>query len=293
MRREICRISSRAGLPTGSPHRTRDDLHTTLGITLTRSWGKGKKLRLILRNHTYALNPQKSYTFFRLEGEAQKGPIRLRLYGYGIPAYLVRYFPELDSTPVRWRPAYYRSTAIGAYGRWRVGRRLWLTLEGRGKWWDYVPQFNEYDTWALWGQIRMSVSRAGVGLGVERAWARATDEPGETPLTSDDPDYSYVAYEGVGWLRLRERPEIMAEGYGRLRWFVTAKPFERDPYHVGRKDRDFRLTLRIRIPVNRRLSLSGRYRLELRRTTSPAFPEIFEVKSYNRHRFSLGFQALL
>lgn len=279
--------------PYRFPHRTRDDLHTTVGVSLRRSFGRGRLFRFTLRSHTYALNPQKSYTFYRFDGRFARGEARFALYGYLIPAYLVRYFPELDSTPLRWRPALYRASALGLYGQWPVGEALTLRLEGRGKWWDYVAQFNEYDTWALWGRVRLAGRRAGIGLGAERAWARATDQPGENPLTSDDPDYSYQAYEGEGWVRLWNKPEITLRGYLRLRQFVTRKPFALDPYHAGRKDRDYRVSLTAALPLNRRLQVLVRYRLELRRTTSPALPQIFEVKDYTRHRLALGTHILL
>jgi hypothetical protein len=79
----------------------------------------------------------------------------------------------------------------------------------------------------------------------------------------------------------------------RLRVFTTYKPYAEDPFHSGREDTEYRGTLSLDYGINRRLSVIGRYALEIRTTTSPAKADIDEVKDYTRNIGSLGLRFTL
>ncbi len=128
--------------------------------------------------------------------------------------------------------------------------------------------------------------------------ARAADEVGEEPETSDDGDASYDrdSYRLSFEYRPPANPLLLngvnVSGQFQDYYYTSEKPLVDDPTHVGRNDRIYRFAIEGDTdPVIGRVSLYAGYRFTERTSTSPAGfvgQDVGEEKDYTDNRTWIG-----
>jgi len=129
----------------------------------------------------------------------------------------------------------------------------------------------------------------------EYAAAKAVDSVLETPETSDDSDGTYerdLYRLGITW-----RPRFLRPLFNRadlsgllmLYYFPTEKELFEDPFHSGRKDTVYKISLSFERRLNSRLTVNIAGRYTERTVDSPWPGDITLDKDYDKYRIWLGF----
>jgi len=132
----------------------------------------------------------------------------------------------------------------------------------------YGPGFVEYDANA--NEVGLAVTarparglRIDAGYALRQSRARGHDEIGEARATSDDNDTTYdqdeyelrVRWEvGRWWGR---RTALVASGRVERRFYLTSKSVADDPYHAGREDTAWLVSLRAVVGMSESLRLEA------------------------------------
>jgi len=280
--------------PERFPFSTVDDLI----LRLTTTFLHPGKVRYSIRvgQNNFLRNPDKDY--LRLVFSAKFHTFVLRL-SY-IPRYLLRYYPDIDTPSGDYKACRYSYNSLRLGFERSLTRSVSLKITGSLFGYHYSPSFTEYSNRGYSGEVSLNLKRRtfffSLGGFYERSLAKATDQPGETPETSEDPDISYWRWgtklsltKKLGSFRItlsyRYRYKDFIERK-KLQWIV-------DPFHRDRIDRDHRIYLRVSYPINRRISLYLRGLYELRNVESPYWEQIYEIKDYKRKVFYFGLNSLL
>lgn len=273
--------------PARFPFRSADDVD----LNLTTSWryrpGRDDRLRVRLTAllHQFVSNPENSYAVVRggIDIGLRQGST-LSARGTCMPSYLIRNYRVPGDAPDLYLPCRFAEYLAGLDLRQRLGP---VALAGgyRFGYDDYVQAFEVYDS-------RCHRLRAGADLSFGRPFAVSVDyEHRLAQARGPVPDISYrqhgVDVRAVS--RPRGHPRLSFEaGYGiAVRAYSTANPPGVDPSHAGRVDQieQFRLQVGYRLGAAR---LEASYEHEWRRTNSPNYELIEDIKQYRRSVFVLG-----
>jgi hypothetical protein len=282
------------GRPYRFPIETSDDLAIRGGLGFELDLGN-TAVDLEYRGYQYLKNSIKSYQVIHAGLRQDLGStFDVQLRYVFLPDYMIRHYPVLDSGPRVYRPCTFIEH-LGELGlQARLGR---VTLAGFGSLGilNYGTDFDHYDSdlLGLGGSLTYRFSRdlySRLEYEYRMSSADGADIPRKTDLSND---------RHTGKLLLRKRRflwprlDVSVSLQYMLRIFTTDKPHAVDPYHSQREDSEYQGRLSLDYEINRRLTVLARYSLVVRTTTSPAKPEIDEVKDYTRNVVTAGLRFTL
>lgn len=280
--------------PEKYPFLTTDDFITRLTAAL--SYPGKFSFGLRVTENSFLKNVEKDYINLGVWVSAKGASFEFKK----IPRFLLRYYPDFESPQNEYKACRYNLNLLRASYDFRFSP-FQLRLLGELSGLHYSPPFMEYDTKGKKGTITLTYRKITSTFSItgfyERTLARAWDQKGEVPETSDDPDISYKRW-GVEAKFAQSLKNLPLEFGFSYRWrykkFTSRKIIpELDPFHIGRKDRDYRVKLETRYRLNRRIFLFLRGTIEKRWVSSPYKSFIYEIKDYKRHIFSIGFRSIL
>ena len=255
---------------------------------------RSTSLRFAGRLRLYTVNGDKSFSKLSARLlENRPGVAYLRAEYSVIPSYRIR--PIWDEDTGEYRGCDYRKHGFSL----ELGSDRSLPVDVRASWdydvYRYDPDFVEYDSEAGTYGVRFvlrprSGVRVDLGYELRMSRARGSDEPGETRATSDDSDTTYdqdawearLRWRAAGW----EQGPLIVTGRVRhaRRYFLTSKEPEDDPYHRGREDRFWTVTLGAEAPLTRDVALEGFVEYRGRSSNSEVVENIGGVKDYGAWR---------
>jgi hypothetical protein len=172
-----------------------------------------------------------------------------------------------------------------------------LILENNQRFYNKPFLENDIDAWEVRGTFYWRPHRHwnfSTDYSFEKATARATDSVGEIPEFSDDSDGSYkrdLYRLGITWKspflkKFVERIDL--SGLLMIYWFTTDKDLFEDPYHAGRKDTVYKVTLGARRKLSQEITANVGWRFTERSVESPWPGDITLDKDYSKYRVWLG-----
>ncbi len=271
--------------------------------------GKTFEARLTMSSWRYAENDVKnnqSYSLLLKHPGWGKDNFQLSLYK--APFAYLRNFKHRgpltpQSTPMVYTPFEYTSnSATLKYWR-RYSKKIDATLRVGRSIRFYNKEFMENDVWE-WNFGGLASYRIAAPFKVSFEYlysnveARGANEVGETRENSDDGDGTYErdSYRISGYFypkgRIPKVSTIALKYQYQVYFFTTGNDPNDDPFHVGRKDKVYRIettwsTRKIVGPV----SFEGGYRFTERTSTAPGGGDdaaIGEAKDYTDNRFWTG-----
>jgi hypothetical protein len=229
----------------------------------------------------------------------------LEVSAYHAPMAYIRELPDRPpftprSVPIEWKPFKYAYNSLSLLYYHRFSAAMSATVRLGRVMRFYNRPFLENDNWEWNGEVGINrrISRrlrVAFKYRYSHADARGYDTVGETKATSDDSDPSYErdSYEltfyvyprGSLWKTRLLTLRFQYQPY----FFISKKPLHEDPFHTGRKDEIYRITLEADSrPLWGPASFSLGYRFTKRVTHSPWKGDIAEDKDYEENRLWLG-----
>jgi len=282
--------------------KSHDDSITHMGLTIDFN-RKTTKLQFRCMSHQYAVNPIKNYQSLSLnltQDFLKRNFFQARYML--LPQFHIRYYYDNDSR------SYERCDFREQLITLKLGRKILPTtttsiIYKLGSY-DYKSYFDEYDTRMdqFGAKISQKLSkdiRTSIEYAYKCAKAKAYDEEGETPLTSDESDISYVGNEvklDLKWDANKrvKIPLIIGIVYKyENRAYTTKKSIEDDPFHRDRKDSKHTLSCKSEFKITRNVGVDVSYTCRKRDTHSPMKERIAEVKDYTNHIISAGLKFII
>jgi len=234
----------------------------------------------------YALNGFKSWNMYSLyirQDFAKKSSIQLA-YQY-IPYFYVRTYRDEDLVsiygyePRTFKPFEFSKEHYGLTFRTKIRKKLSTRLNVGVHRYFHNQYFTEYDAEKLYIGTKFTypvTQKLKITTGYQFAYneAKGTDEPGESKLTSDDPDGTFLehktdirlAYILPKWFHKSHSFEI--KGNFISRGFNTLKAYRNDPTHVGRLDLLFNTTLQYNLRLSKRIKTGIFFNYNFRNSTN-------------------------
>ena len=277
------------------------------GEVRRRFLGMGQtRLRAKAQHWQYTNNPIKNnqeFDFYLRQYFGSSKSVEL-YYTYAPEQYIRMLSDRAPFTPAEdpivWDEFRFTKNVFGLAYRHRASRRisLKLNLEKNLRYYNQTFIENDIDASEIRGTIYLDPHRSwnfSADYSYEYAKARAVDSVGETPETSDDSDGTYerdLYRLGITWKprflrKLIDRVDL--SGLLMLYYFPTEKELFDDPYHAGRKDTVYKVSLGFERRLNKQLTVdvSGRY--TVRTVDSPWPGDITLDKDYDKYRIWVGF----
>jgi len=288
--------------------RTEDDLvlSPSLDVELRRQvlgWGQ-TRLGISVQTWQYCFNPIKDNTEIASHLRQYLGGSRsLEIAYLYAPMQYIRQLSDREAfsdpdLPLLWRGFLFSKNVTTITYRQRLNRSFSgkILVENNLRYYNRPFLENDIDAWEIRGNLVWRAHRrldVSLDYSYEDAAARAVDSVGETPLISDDSDASYVRdlYRlGLTWEPRFLRPwvdQIDVVGLLMLYWYTTDKDLFEDPYHAGRRDSNYRLSLELRRHVSRKLTVRlGTFFTE-RAVDSPWPGDVALDKDFTKQRYWL------
>lgn len=275
-----------------------------------RLTGKPLGVRFRLSYWYYVENDIKNNDSYqvRISHPGPFGRDSFELTGYYAPRAYIRNFRDRPPYAPLTDPAVYtefsvasNSFGVGYFRRW-TGQVESTVNVGRSIRY-YNQPFMENDNWE-WNVGGNVVYRFTKQYAIRGEYiysdvdARAADEVGEEPETSDDGDASYdrdsyrIAFEFRPKKNRYRLNGVNVSGQFQDYYYTSEKPLVDDPTHVGRNDRIYRFEGEVDTdPVIGRVALYAGYRYSQRTSTSPAGfvgQDVGEEKDYTDNRTWIG-----
>lgn len=271
-------------------HQSTDDLVVAPGLDLEARrdlFALGQtRVRVRAKRWMYANNPIKTNTdldFFLRQYVGRRQS--LELYLHASPFQYIRHLsdrsPLVDpATPLAWEAFRFQRNIWNLTWRQTVSRKVSATLVFERNFRYYNREFMENDiaAWELRGSLSWTVSPA-VSLSGDYSYedgnGRGIDQVGEVPGNSDnsDPSYERDLYRLGVDLTLPQLARYV-DGIGLtflfMDYYYTAQgPLVDDPYHVGRRDLNYKYTLELERKLSRDVTLRVATRRSSRTVESP------------------------
>jgi len=271
-----------------------------------RYFGMGRtSFRFKLQHWQYTHNPIKNnqqFDFYLRQFVGSGKSLELS-YFYAPEQYIRELSDRAPFTPaedpVIWHAFNFTKNVLAVAYRHRLSRQISvkLILEKNLRYYNQPFIENDIDASEIRGTLYWSPHRRwqfSVDYSYEHAKARAIDTTGETAETSDDSDATYdrdLYRLGITW-----RPQFLkklvdridASGLVMLYYYPTDKELFEDPFHAGRTDNVYKVSLGFerRILRSVTLDLAGRY--TVRTVDSPWPGDITLDKDFTKYRIWLG-----
>jgi len=274
--------------PDRFPFETYDDLVTRQDCQLllrTRTIANRTttiNLRAATTNH--AVNRQKDYQTLNAGVRQSFGKIALKCDYLHIPRYLIKYYP--DPVSAGYAECAFSEHLLALKTSFLPSERIALHVRAAREWDNYMPDFRVYDTqaWRVGADLDLAVNpryEPAFGYEFKDALARGPN-----------PDLSYRQHSGsienLFNLRFPRLAKLSLDYKIDYRIYTTDLPPVADTPHSGRTDFTHQFTFYGLIPILRFLDITGAYHYELRRASSPTYPEIGVIKNYDKYQLSGG-----
>lgn len=238
------------------------------------------RLRARVKRWMYANNPIKTNTDFDFYARQYIGKRQsLELYLHAAPEQYIRQLTDRSpladpESPLLWREFRFQRNIWNLTWRQQVSRSLdaMLVFERNYRYYNREFMENDIEAWELRGSLSWTVGPVLTLSGdysYEDGNGRGLDEVGETITTSDDSDPSYERdlyrlEAEVSWPKLA--PVVDRVSFSFLfmdYYYTTQRSLVEDPYHLGRRDLNYKGS----VELQRRLSRELTARLSVRRTS--------------------------
>jgi len=282
---------------------TKDDLIIAPNLDIEArsnlvSWGQSR-LKFKVKRWMYARNPIKTNTDFHFYLRQYFGRKQsLELYFHFSPEQYIRQLSDrspLDDPelPINWTEFRFQRNVWNVTWRQKFNRRFSAKVLYEENYRYYNQPFveNDINAWEMRGNLTWRQSRAfvwNIDYSYENAHGRALDEPGETPLTSNNSDASYE--RDLYRLGVDIRHDVFSRLVDRLSlsflfmdyYYTTNKSLTQDPFHVGRRDMFYKGTVEVRRRVAKPLTLKLAVRRTERVVDSPWEGDITTDKDFTQ-----------
>lgn len=271
-------------------HQSTDDLVIAPGLDVEARrdlFALGQtRVRVRAKHWMYANNPIKTNTDFDFFLRQYFGKSRsLELYLHASPFQYIRHLSDRSplqdpEAPLEWYEFRFQRNIWNLAWRQTLSRRLSATLvfERNFRYYNRAFMENDIAAWELRGSLAWTVSKV-VSLSGDYSYedgnGRGLDEVGETLATSDDSDPSYerdLYRLGVD-LALPQLARYVDEiglTFLFMDYYYTAdKLLVEDPYHVGRRDLNYKYTVELQRKLSRDVTLRLAARRSSRTVESP------------------------
>ncbi|MBN1756028.1 hypothetical protein JW877_07425 [bacterium] len=259
-----------------------------------RLWGVTTSLGITLNYNLYSQNPYKNYLYIRPRLKLTKFYTTLTLAYTFIPEYTLRTFYD-DDQPYGQDHYPWCSYTLNRFTG-QINGPLWKKLDGSFRF-DYElmfynENFLEYDSRSYEIEPALGLNtplKLWLGYSYRLSDAQGIDEQGEQPLTSDDSDISYSEtqyYVSAEYNKIRLFGKTFGVGFKftyASREYTTEKTGLHDPYHSTREETKSSFNNFINLALNYNLSLELAYDYTFRKAESLVYPEISEIKDYQRN----------
>lgn len=271
-------------------HETTDDMVVAPGLDLEArrdivALGQ-TRVRVRAKHWIYANNPIKTNTdldFFLRQNIGRRQS--LELYLHASPFQYIRHLsdrsPLVDpETSLQWYSFRFQRNIWNLTWRQNVSRKLAATLVFERNFRYYNREFmeNDIEAWELRGSLGWTVSRV-VSLSADYSYedgnGRGFDEVGESLENSDnsDPSYERDLYRLGLDLALPQLARYVDEiglTFLFMDYYYTAQgSLVDDPYHVGRRDLNYKYTFELQRKLTRDVTLRVATRRSSRTVDSP------------------------
>ena len=244
------------------------------------------RFRFRVKRWTYLYNPIKTNTDFDFYARQYAGKDQsLELYLHAAPEQYIRQLtdrsPLVDpATPLQWLDFSFKRRIWNLTWRQTISRRLSGSLTYERNYRFYNREFMENDirAWELRGSLSWAASKVFTFSGdysYEDGAGRGYDEVGETRLSSDDSDPSYLRdlyrFETeIAWPKLARLFDSVSLTFLFMDYYYTTqKPLVLDPYHRGRRDLNYKGTIELQRRLNKALTARFAVRRSSRTVESP------------------------
>lgn len=271
-------------------HESTDDMVLAPGLDLEARrdiFDLGQtRVRVRAKHWIYANNPIKTNTdldFFLRQNIGKRQS--LELYLHASPFQYIRHLsdrsPLVDpDTALQWYSFRFQRNIWNLTWRQAVSRKLAATLVFERNFRYYNREFmeNDIEAWELRGSLAWNVSRVlslSGDYSFEDGNGRGLDEVGEAFATSDnsDPSYERDLYRlGVDLVlpQLERYVDEIGLTFLFMDYYYTAKrSLVDDPYHVGRRDLNYKYTVELQRKLTRDVTLRVAARRSSRTVESP------------------------
>jgi hypothetical protein len=283
--------------PYRFPFETHDDMITNIDFRLLlRNKFFGNRTTTfnigIDVNH-YLVNHQKDYQNLGFGIRQSFGRYALKVSYYIIPNYLIRYYrnPQEENNDYIGCEVQYQN--VQGKLSYMPNPLLSLSIAYNRKWDDYTEEFNMYDANS---HIIGFDSDITIKKNLELVFGYAfkisnIDSLSAIETTSEPvPDGAYNQHTvdaGIVWEFRFLKP---AELTFRYRYYFRnyATDFTTDSMHYGRQDNNHRMLVGAGFKIFPGMKMVLSYLKQWRIATSDIFPDIDEIKNYNKYRVSCG-----
>ncbi|MCB1184306.1 hypothetical protein KDM41_12795 [bacterium] len=249
------------------------------------AWGQ-TRLRFVVKHWKYTHNPVKTNTDFDFYLRQFFGRNNsLEFYGHFAPEQYIRQLSDRSplsdpESELEWLEFRFQRNVWNVAWRQKLRRNVWAKVHYEENYRYYNQPFieNDISAWEVRGNIRWRPHgywTLNFDYSYEDATARAIDEVGENPLTSDDSDGSYerdLYRVGVDITHPVFAPLIDRISLSFLfmdYYYTVDRPLPEDPYHVGRRDMFYKGTIDVRRALSDAVDLKLAVRRTDRVTSSP------------------------
>jgi hypothetical protein len=271
-------------------HESTDDLVLAPGLDLEArrdliALGQ-TRVRVRAKHWIYANNPIKTNTdldFFLRQNIGKRQS--LELYLHASPFQYIRHLtdrsPLVDpAAPLQWYSFRFQRNIWNLTWRQTVSRQLAATLIFERNYRYYNREFmeNDIEAWELRGSLAWTVSRV-VSLSGDYSYedgnGRGIDQDGEALATSNNSDPSYE--RDLYRLGIDLTPPQLARYVDKIGltflfmdyYYTVQRPLVDDPYHVGRRDLNYKYTVELQRRLSRDVTLRVATRRSSRTVESP------------------------
>ena len=269
-------------------------------------WDIGKtRFRFKVKRWMYTQNPIKTNTDLHWYVRQYFGRNKnLEAYYHYAPEQYIRLLGDRPpySDPgedVVYKPFKFTRNVANLNWRHTVSKKFsyQLLVEYNGRFYNKPFIENDIQAWEIRGQVAYRVVKKlklSFDYSYEDGKARAMDTEGETPETSDDGDGSYLRDLYRFGINLKTKwalpvfDTIDASYLFMDYYFPTFKFLFDDPFHVGRRDKVQKVTVKLVRRINKKMSVYGSFRYADRVVESPWYGDITLDKDYIQHRYWVG-----
>jgi len=266
-------------------------------------WDLGKtRFRTKVKRWMYTQNPIKTNTdldFYIRQYFGKKKS--LELYLHYAPLQYIRQlgdgsvYGQLES-----KPKEFRFTRNVAHLNWRhtVNKKLNYSVlfETNLRYYNEPFVENDVECWEVRGVVGYKVHKRlklQFDYSYEDASGRGLDTVEETIENSDDGNSGYerdLYRFGFSWTTpwLPQIDSITGSYLFMDYYYTTDRNIFDQPFQVGRRDKNTKVTVQLNHKVNRALSVYGTFRYSERKVESPWYGDITLDKDYFQHRYWVG-----
>ncbi|KPJ72037.1 hypothetical protein AMJ52_07715 [candidate division TA06 bacterium DG_78] len=283
--------------PYRFPFETHDDLISSidLGLLLRNKFfgNRTTTFNFDIRVNHYLVNNQKNYQILRIGIRQSFGRYAVKLSYYIIPNYLIRYYQNPQEENSNYIGCEVQYQNVQGKFSYMPNPLLSISIVYNRKWDDYREEFSLYDANShivgFDSDIKVK-KNLGLQFGYELKTSRIDSLSAIETTSEPIPDGAYNQHTvdaGIMWgFRFLKPTEVKLLYRYYFRNYST--DFASDSMHYGRHDHNHRILISTGFKIFPGMKIEVSYLKQWRIATSDIFPDIDEIKNYNKYRISCG-----